>query len=106
MKELKAIIRPNKLPLLRNKLMEIPGFPGMTISKAEGCSAPGKVNKSNIKEELTDYTQKMRIEIICPDDVADQLMEAIIYVCQTGQIGDGIVWMTDVQKASFIAKSN
>lgn len=106
MKELKAIIRPNKLPLLRNKLMEITGFPGMTISKAEGCSAPSKVNKSNIKEELTDYTQKMRIEIICPDDIAEQLMEAIIYVCQTGQIGDGIVWMTDVQKASFIAKSN
>ncbi|MFM6922339.1 MAG: P-II family nitrogen regulator [Polynucleobacter victoriensis] len=44
MKEIKAIIRPNKLPLLRNKLMETPGFPGMTISKAEGCSAPNKVN--------------------------------------------------------------
>jgi nitrogen regulatory protein P-II 1 len=37
--------------------------------------------------------------------VADQLMDAIIYVCQTGQIGDGIVWMTDIDKASFIAKS-
>jgi nitrogen regulatory protein P-II 1 len=105
MKELKAIIRPNKLALLRNKLMETPGFPGMTISKAEGCSAPDKVSKSNIKDELTDYTQKVRIEIVCPDEVADQLMDAIIYVCQTGQIGDGIVWMTDIDKASFIAKS-
>jgi nitrogen regulatory protein P-II 1 len=105
MKEIKAIIRPNKLSLLRNKLMETPGFPGMTISKAEGCSAPNKVNKSSIKDELTDYTQKIRIEIVCPDEVADALMEVIIYVCQTGQIGDGIVWMTTIDKASFIAKS-
>jgi len=40
MKEIKAIIRPNKLPILRNTLMDTPGFPGMTVSKAEGCSAP------------------------------------------------------------------
>jgi len=105
MKEIKAIIRPNKLPLLRNKLMETPGFPGMTISKAEGCSSPNKVTKSSIKDELTDYTQKTRIEIVCPDEVADALMDVIIYVCQTGQIGDGIVWMTTIDKASFIAKS-
>ena len=106
MKEIKAIIRPNKLPLLRSKLVETPGFPGMTTSKAEGCSAPNKVHKSSIKDELTDYTQKIRIEIVCPDEVADQLMDVIIYVCQTGQIGDGIVWMTTIDKASFIAKSN
>ena len=84
--------------------METPGFPGMTISQAEGCSAPNKVNKSSIKDELTDYTQKTRIEIVCPDEVADLLMDKIIHVCQTGQVGDGIVWMTDVTKAAFIAK--
>jgi nitrogen regulatory protein P-II 1 len=42
---------------------------------------------------------------VCPDEVADALMDVIIYVCQTGQIGDGIVWMTTIDKASFIAKS-
>ena len=104
MKEIKAIIRPNKLPILRNTLMDTPGFPGMTVSKAEGCSAPNKVEKASIKDELTDYTQKIRIEIVCPDEVADLLMDKIILVCQTGQVGDGIVWMTDVTKAAFIAK--
>ncbi|MBU3542908.1 MAG: P-II family nitrogen regulator [Burkholderiaceae bacterium] len=104
MKEIKAIIRPNKLPILRNTLMDTPGFPGMTVSKAEGCSAPNKVEKASIKDELTDYTQKIRIEIVCPDEVADLLMDKIIHVCQTGQVGDGIVWMTDVTKAAFIAK--
>jgi nitrogen regulatory protein P-II 1 len=40
MKEIKAIIRPNKLTTLRDKLMLVPGFPGMTVAKVEGCSAP------------------------------------------------------------------
>ena len=102
--EIKAVIRPNKLSMVRAALMDTPGFPGMTVSKAEGCSAPNKVEKASIKDELTDYTQKIRIEIVCPDEVADLLMDKIIHVCQTGQVGDGIVWMTDVTKAAFIAK--
>lgn len=104
MKEIKAIVRPNKMSQLRSALMEIPGFPGMTISKAEGCSAPARLAKASIKDELTDYTPKMRIEIVAPDEIAETLMNKIIDVCQTGQLGDGIVWMTDVQKAAFIAK--
>ncbi|MFM8339702.1 MAG: P-II family nitrogen regulator, partial [Fluviibacter sp.] len=40
MKEIKAIIRPNKLPQIRSALMNLEGFPGMTISQAEGCTAP------------------------------------------------------------------
>ena len=106
MKEIKAIIRPNKLPQLRKSLLSMPDFPGMTISQAEGCSAPSRHGPPvSIKDELTDFTRKVRIEIVCPDEVADQLMDVIIYVCQTGQIGDGIVWMTTIDKASFIAKS-
>jgi len=42
MKEIKAIIRPNKLTALRAALRDLPGFPGMTVSKAEGCSAPAR----------------------------------------------------------------
>jgi len=104
MKEIKAIVRPNKLAQLRSALMDTPGFPGMTISKAEGCSAPSRLAKASIKDELVDYTPKVRIEIVAPDEIADTLMNKIIDICQTGQIGDGIVWITEVQKAAFIAK--
>jgi nitrogen regulatory protein P-II 1 len=45
MMEVKAVIRPNKLPLLRAALMDTPGFPGMTVAKVEGCSAPSKAAK-------------------------------------------------------------
>lgn len=105
MKEVKAVIRPNKLPALRVALLEIPGFPGMTVSKVEGCSAPSKFNKSNIRDELTDYSAKVRVEIVCNDEIAEVLMDRIVTICQTGQMGDGVVWCTEVPKAFFIAKT-
>ena len=105
MMEVKAVIRPNKLAALRNALLETPGFPGMTVTKVEGCSAPNKTSKSNIKEELTDYSAKVRIDIVCNDEVAEVLMDRIVLVCQTGQMGDGVVWCTPVPKAFFLAKS-
>ena len=106
MKEIKAVIRPNKLPGLRDALRVLPGFPGMTVSKAEGCSAPSRHSpRHNIKDELTDYTAKVRVEIVAPDEVADAIVDCIVNVAQTGHIGDGLVWMTEVQRAVFIHKT-
>jgi nitrogen regulatory protein P-II 1 len=104
--EVKAVIRPNKLATLRVALLEMPEFPGMTVTKVEGCSASSKTNKSTIKDELTDYSAKVRIEIVCNAEIADALMDRIVTVCQTGQIGDGVVWCTPVPRAFFIAKSS
>jgi len=106
MKEIKAIIRPNKLPALRDALRVLPGFPGMTVSKAEGCTAPSRHGAPhNIKEELTDYTAKARVEIVAPDEFVDAIVDCIVKVAQTGQIGDGLVWVTDVGRAVFIHKT-
>ena len=104
MKEIKAIVHPNKLPALRDALREIKGFPGMTVSKAEGCSAPARHTPQSFKEDLTDYSPKVRIEIVVPDDVADAIFDAIARFAQTGHVGDGLVWMTTVERASFIHK--
>ena len=105
MKEIKAIIRPAKLPALREKLRSLPGFPGMTISKVEGCSAPSVHSPSNLKEELTDYTPKVRIEIVAPEEVCDSIVETIIQNAQIGQIGDGLVWVTPIDRAVFLFKT-
>lgn len=104
--EVKAVIRPNKLPALRTALLEIPDFPGMTVTRVEGCSAPSKTNKTNIKEELTDYSAKVRVEIVCNDEIAEVIMNRIVTICQTGQVGDGVVWCTEVPKAFFISKTS
>jgi len=106
MMEVKAVIRPNKLAALRTALLETPDFPGMTVTKVEGCSAPNRTAKFNIKEELTDYSAKVKIEIVCNDEIAGVLMDRIVTICQTGQIGDGVVWCTEVPKAFFISKTS
>jgi nitrogen regulatory protein P-II 1 len=107
MKEIKAVIRPNKLGPLRDALVALPGFPGMTVSKVEGCSAPSRhvQTRIRIKDELTDYTPKVRIEIVAPDEVAESIFKRITEIAQTGHYGDGLVWITDVEKAAFVFKT-
>jgi nitrogen regulatory protein P-II 1 len=104
--EIKAIIRPAKLPALREKLRSLPGFPGMTIGEVEGCSAPSVRSPSNLKEELTDCTRKVRIEIVAPEEVCDRIVETII---QNAQIrpnrDDGLVWVTPTDRAVFLFKT-
>ena len=107
MKEIKAVIRPNKLASLRSALIALPGFPGMTVTKGEGCSATTRhVSTQTIKEELTDYTPKVRIEIVADDAVADAIFQCILSVAKTGHYGDGLVWITDVEKAAFVFKTS
>lgn len=107
MKEIKAVIRPNKLAVLRNALVALPGFPGMTVTKVEGCSAPSRhvPARTKIKDELTDYTAKVRVEILAPDEVAEAIFQRITEVAQTGHYGDGLVWITEVEKVAFIFKT-
>ncbi|MBK6655300.1 P-II family nitrogen regulator [Zoogloea sp.] len=105
MKEILAVIRPQKLPRLREVLRAIPGFPGMTITKVAGCGATARHTPHSIKEVLTDFTDKVRIEIIAPDEMADVLVDHIVQVASTGQTGDGLVWVTEIQRAVFIRKT-
>mgnify|MGYP000399619268 CR=1 FL=1 len=106
MKEIKAVIRPNKLSSLRETLRAIPGFPGMTVSKVEGCSARSALHLAHQpKDDLADYVPKVRVEILAPDELAQEIVELIIKVGQTGQVGDGLVWMTEVAQATFLFKT-
>ena len=58
-----------------------------------------------IKDELTDYTPKVRVEIVAPDEVAEVIFARITEVAQTGHYGDGLVWMVDVERAAFVFKT-
>lgn len=98
MKEIKAIVRPAKLHKIRDAFRMLPGFPGMNISNVEGCSAHSGVEQSDsLKNELTDFTKKTRIEIIAPDEMLDEILAIIHRTAHTGQTGDGVLWVTDVQ---------
>lgn len=103
MKEINAVISPNKLAALREALRILPGFPGMTIIKVEGCSAPSLVGPArDITDELNEYVPKVLVEIVAPDEVAAAIADCIVSAGQTGTVGDGLVWVTDIEQALFI----
>jgi nitrogen regulatory protein P-II 1 len=96
MKEIRAIVRPQRLPQLRESLRKIPNFPGLTFTKAEGFTAPAHVLKRTVKDELTDYSPKVMVTVIAEDGMVETIRNAIIEASSTGQIGDGIVWTLDL----------
>jgi nitrogen regulatory protein P-II 1 len=96
MKEIRAIVRPNRVPRLRDALRAIPNFPGVTMQKAEGFTAPASVGKRSVKEELTDFTDKVMVTVLADDSMVEPICDAIIDSCHTGHIGDGLVWVVDI----------
>ena len=98
MKEIKAVIRPTKLPKIRSAFRYVRGFPGMTVTKVEGCGTFMHDGPRNIREELTEYTPKVRIEIVAPDEMVEGILQVLVDVAATGQRGDGIIWVTDATR--------
>ena len=98
MKEIKAVIQPARLARVREAFRRLPDFPGMTVSRAEGSGYhPDKPMPAGVKSELTDYSQKVRIEIVAPDEMVERLVSIILDTCHTGLAGDGVVWVTPVE---------
>lgn len=97
MKEIRAIVRPSRLQRLRDALRAIPNFPGVTLFKAEGFTAPAAVDKRTVKEELTDFTDKVMVCVLAETEMVETIQNAIIDAVYTGQIGDGLVWVVDIE---------
>jgi nitrogen regulatory protein P-II 1 len=98
MKEIKAVIQPHRLPKIRSALRNIKAFPGMTITKAEGCGHHVSKPTAGVREELTDYSPKVYLVMVVPDEMLEGILQIIVEVGHTGQIGDGIVWVTSVER--------
>ena len=106
MKEIIAVIRPNRLHKVRNAFRTLPGFPGMSIAHIEGCSGHAGTEKNDsLKEELTDFIKKIRIEIVAPDEMVDDILRIIHQNANTGQVGDGVLWVTEVEKFVRLCKA-
>ncbi|MFN0000972.1 MAG: P-II family nitrogen regulator [Burkholderiaceae bacterium] len=98
MKEIKAVVQPFRLAKIREACRKVPGFPGMTVYKVEGSGYhPGQPAAAGIKGELTDYSAKVRLEIVSPDEQVESLLSILHEVCHTGQPGDGVAWVTPVE---------
>jgi len=96
-KEIRAIIRPNRLSRLREALRAIPNFPGVTVFNVKGFTAPSSVDRRSLRDELTDFTDKVMVCVLADGEMVETIRSAMIEACQTGQIGDGLVWVVDIQ---------
>ncbi len=98
MKLITAIIKPFKLDELREALEEI-GVHGMTATEAQGYGRQkGHTEIYRGAEYVVRFLPKVKIEVAVPDDRADAVVDTIERVARTGQIGDGKIFVTTLER--------
>jgi nitrogen regulatory protein P-II 1 len=97
MKEIKAIIRPFKLLDVVSELQKIENLPGVTISDIrEFGKSKAKDANEKVMDGLTAYVQKVKIEVVVPDEMVETLINAIQAHAHTGNPGDGKIFVYPV----------
>lgn len=96
MKLITTIIKPFKLDDVKDALKSI-GIQGMTVSEVKGFGRQGGHTETYRGSEYAiDFVPKMKLELVIDDAQIDQVVEAISKAASTGKIGDGKIWITDV----------
>ena len=98
MKKIEAIIKPFKLDDVREALSEI-GITGMTAIEVKGFGRQkGHTELYRGAEYVVDFLPKVRIEIVVTEDQVERCIESITDSARTGKIGDGKIFVTNVEK--------
>ncbi|WKE64948.1 nitrogen regulatory protein P-II [Gallaecimonas kandeliae] len=98
MKKIEAIIKPFKLDDVREALAEV-GVNGMTVSEVKGFGRQkGHTELYRGAEYMVDFLPKVKLELIVQDEDLERCIDAIMQTAQTGKIGDGKIFVTDVQR--------
>lgn len=99
MKKIEAIIRPEKLDEVR-KAIEGVGYPGITITEAEGHGKQKGVTQQWRGESYrVDFLPKVKLEIVAGENDAERIIQAIIRAAKTGAVGDGKIFVSDIRDA-------
>ena len=99
MKLVTAIIKPFKLDDVRAALSEI-GVSGMTVTEVKGFGRQrGHTELYRGAEYVVDFVPKTRIEVAVQDGLVDQVVEAIVGAARTGKVGDGKIFISDLERA-------
>ena len=98
MKLVTAIVKPFKLDDVREALSEI-GVAGITVTEVKGFGRQkGHTELYRGAEYIVDFLPKVKIEAAVADDIVDQVIEAIIKVANTGKIGDGKIFVSQIEQ--------
>lgn len=99
MKKIEAIIKPFKLDEVKEALNDV-GLQGITVIEAKGFGRQkGHTELYRGAEYVVDFLPKLKIEIVLPDDQLDAAVEAIQKAARTGRIGDGKIFVSNVDDA-------
>ena len=99
MKMVIAVIKPFKLDTVRQALTTV-GIEGLTVTEVQGFGRQqGQTAIYRGAEYTVNFLPKVKIEVVCDSSVSDQAVEAIQSAANTGKIGDGKIFVIDVEKA-------
>ena len=99
MKKIEAYVRPFKLDDVKSALMEL-GVKGMTVSEVKGFGRQkGHTELYRGSEYRVDFLPKSKIEVFVADAQVDPVVDAIVRVAKTGQVGDGKIFVLPVEDA-------
>ena len=98
MKRITAIIKPFKLDEVREALAEV-GLTGLTVTEVKGFGRQkGHTELYRGAEYVVDFLPKMKIEVVVAEAQVDQVIDAVIGSARTGKIGDGKIFVSDVER--------
>jgi len=98
LKKVEAIIRPFKLDEVKIALVNA-GIVGMTVSEVRGFGRQkGQTERYRGSEYTVEFLQKLKIEIVVEDDQVDMVVDKVITAAQTGEIGDGKIFISPVDQ--------
>ena len=96
MKKIEAIIRPFKLEDVKIALVNA-GIVGMTVSEVRGFGRQkGQVERYRGSEFTVEFLQKLKIEVVVPDEKSEIVLKAIADAAKTGEIGDGKIFVSPI----------
>jgi len=99
MKKIEAIIKPFKLDEVREALSEI-GVMGMTATEVKGFGRQkGHTELYRGAEYIVDFLPKVKLDLLVSDQMADKVVDTIIKIAHTGKIGDGKIFILNVEDA-------
>jgi len=99
MKKIEAIVKPFKLEEIKEALSSI-GVSGMTVTECKGFGRQkGHTETYRGREYTVDFLPKIKVEMVVPDGQAEGAVEAIVKSAKTGKIGDGKVFVFNVEEA-------
>ncbi len=99
MKKVEAVIKPFKLDEVKEALQAV-GIHGMTITEVKGFGRQkGHTELYRGAEYVVDFLPKVKVEVVCGDDQASQVLDAIVKAARTGRIGDGKVFVSTIEDA-------